>query len=181
MLKRTFDLSVSFISMVVLTPLFVVLLALAALETGSSGLFVQIRIGRYGKPFQIYKLRTMHVSSGKIGPVSLFFRRTKLDELPQLFNVLIGDMSFVGPRPDLPGYYDKLEGDNRKLLELRPGITSQASIAFRKEEELLSGQSDPQRYNDEVIFPKKIAMNMEYYHNRSFLVDLKLILKTIFS
>ena len=109
-----------------------------------------------------------------------FVRKYKLDELPQLWNILIGDMSFVGPRPDIPGYYDALEGENRKILELKPGLTSEASIKYRNEEMLLQSVSNPKKYNDETIFPDKVKMNLNYYYNHNLLIDLKIILKTIF-
>jgi len=108
-----------------------------------------------------------------------FLRKTKLDELPQLWNVLIGNMSFVGPRPDVPGYADQLQGDDKIILTVRPGITGPASLAFRDEEELLAEQDDPQRYNDEVIWPEKVRINKEYIRNYSLLKDIKLIFKTV--
>ena len=109
-----------------------------------------------------------------------FLRKSKLDELPQLFNIVKGDMSVVGPRPDIPGYYDALEGENRKILELKPGLTSEASIKYRNEEMLLQSVSNPKKYNDEIIFPDKVKMNLNYYYNHNLLIDLKIILKTIF-
>jgi len=180
MAKRWFDVVISAIAILLFSWLFVLVGISAALSTQSSGLFSQQRIGRYGKPFTIYKFRTMHAKTARINAVSLFLRRSKLDEIPQLFNVIKGDMSLVGPRPDIPGYYDKLVGEAAKLLELRPGITSMASVRFKNEEALLARQPDPLRYNDEVIFPEKVRMNLEYYENQSFLLDLKILLKTIF-
>lgn len=109
-----------------------------------------------------------------------FLRKSKLDELPQLFNIVKGDMSVVGPRPDIPGYYDALEGENRKILELKPGLTSEASIKYRNEEMLLQSVSNSKKYNDETIFPDKVKMNLNYYYNHNLLIDLKIILKTIF-
>ncbi len=108
-----------------------------------------------------------------------FFRRTKIDELPQLFNVLIGDMSFVGPRPDVPGYADRLEGEARAILELRPGITGPASLKYKNEEEILAQQKDPKMYNDTVIWPDKVAINLEYIQNWSFKKDMEYIFQTI--
>lgn len=113
-------------------------------------------------------------------PMGRWLRRTKIDELPELWNVLNGDMSFVGPRPDVAGYADKLTGDDRLILELRPGITCEASIKYANEEELLAKQPDPLRYNDEVIYPDKVRMNLEYYHNHSFWCDIKIIWRTLF-
>jgi lipopolysaccharide/colanic/teichoic acid biosynthesis glycosyltransferase len=137
-----------------------------------SPIFVQKRIGRHGKAFKMYKFRTMqkhHNGSSvsvkgesRITPLGAFLRKWKLDELPELWNVWIGDMSFVGPRPDVPGYADLLEGENRKILLLRPGITGPASLKYRNEEELLANQENPQKYNDEVIFPDKVRINLHY-------------------
>lgn len=155
-------------------------------------LFKQERVGRYGKIFYIYKIRTMKTSSDnknmfvttanddRILPFGKWLRRTKLDEIVELVNVLKGDMSFVGPRPDVKGYADKLEGEDRKILELRPGITGPASLKYINEEEILAKVDNPQQYNDEVIFPDKVKINLDYYYNRSFWGDIKIILKTIF-
>lgn len=116
---------------------------------------------------------------GTITRFGLFLRRSKLDELPQLLNVLLGQMSFVGPRPDIPGYYDKLEGDDRKILELKPGLTSEASLKYYNEESILNNMANPLDYNDSVIFPDKVKMNLEYYYKQSFAEDLRIIFKTI--
>jgi len=142
-------------------------------------MFFQKRIGQFGKPFMIYKLKTMHSNSEKITFFGSFFRKYKIDELPQFFNVLIGNMSIVGPRPDIEGYYDKLVGEDRKILELKPGITSLASIKYRNEDEILEKQDYPLEYNDIIIFPDKVKMNLEYYNHQSFLVDIKIIVQTI--
>lgn len=160
----------------------VILLAtiIASVDTKSFGLFVQERIGQFGKSFLIFKIKSMKDSTQQISSFGRFLRQSKLDELPQLLNILLGQMSFVGPRPDIPGYYDKLEGENRKILELKPGLTSEASIKYAKEEELLSQQVDPLYYNDYVIFPDKVQMNLKYYYNRSILVDLQILFRTIF-
>ena len=112
----------------------------------------------------------------KVGKV---LRRTSIDELPQLVNILKGDMSFVGPRPDVPGYADKLTGDDRKILLLKPGITGPASLKYRNEEELLAEQEDPQKYNDEILFPDKVRINIEYLDNWSFWYDIKIIVYTV--
>ena len=109
-----------------------------------------------------------------------FLRKTKIDELPQLWNILIGDMSFVGPRPDITGYYDLLEGENRKILQLKPGLTSEASIKYANEEAIIAAQPDPLHYNDTVIFPDKVKMNLAYYYSNSVVGDIKIIWKTIF-
>jgi len=123
----------------------------------------------------------MHPVTGRISRLGSFLRQSKIDELPQLWNVLKGDMSVVGPRPDVEGYYDLLQGEERKILELKPGLTSLASIKYYNEEVLLVLQENPQCYNDEVIFPDKARMNLDYYYHRSFLGDVKIILKTFMS
>ena len=153
-------------------------------------IFSQIRTGRKGKPFTIYKFRTMTVNHGgstisvkgesRITPAGYILRKYKLDELPELWNVFKGDMSFVGPRPDMPEYSKKLVGEEKKILELRPGITGPATLKYANEEELLISIDDPQKYNDEVIWPDKVRINLDYYHNRSFFGDILIILKTLF-
>jgi lipopolysaccharide/colanic/teichoic acid biosynthesis glycosyltransferase len=152
---------------------------IVSIDTKSNGLFIQERIGQFGKSFRIFKLKTIKDDSKEISKVGNFLRKSKIDELPQLWNVIIGNMSIVGPRPDIKGYYDKLEGDERKILELKPGLTSLASIKYANEDEILKLQSNPLKYNDEVLFPDKVKMNLDYYYNRSFFVDLKIIVKTI--
>ena len=156
---------------------------------GGPVIFKQKRVGQHGRLFTMYKFRSMAVDhSGssisvkgerRITPLGAKLRKYKLDELPELWNVLIGDMSFVGPRPDVPGYADKLEGENRRMLLLKPGITGPASLKYRNEEELLAQQEDPQKYNDEVLFPDKVRINIEYLDNWSFWNDVKIIIYTI--
>mgnify|MGYP003503349379 FL=1 len=151
--------------------------------------FTQKRVGRNGKLFTMYKFRSMTVShsgssisvagESRITPFGAKLRKYKIDELPELWNVLIGDMSFVGPRPDVPGYADMLKGEDRDILKLRPGITGPASLKYRNEEELLSHVDDPIKYNNEVIFPDKVRINLYYLHNYSFWTDIKLILCTV--
>lgn len=152
----------------------------AAIDTASNGIFTQKRVGQYGKLFRIYKLRSMHSQNHAISGFGKFLRNSKLDELPQLYNVLIGNMSIVGPRPDIPGYYDELKGEDRKILALKPGLTSEASLKYINEEELLSKQKDPLNYNDTILFPDKVKMNVDYYHTRTFVADLLIIFKTFF-
>ena len=157
--------------------------------SGGPVIFKQNRVGQHGRLFTMYKFRSMTVShsgssvsvrgESRITPLGAKLRKYKLDELPELWNVLIGDMSFVGPRPDVPGYADKLKGNNRRILLLKPGITGPASLKYRNEEELLAGQEDPQRYNDEVLFPDKVRINIEYLDNWSFWNDIKIIIYTI--
>lgn len=157
-----------------------VLVSILSLIYESSGFFSQTRIGQFGKPFTLYKLRTMHPKTQSISIVGAFLRKSKLDELPQLWNILKGDMSFVGPRPDIPGYYDQLQGEERKILELKPGLTCEASIKYANEEALLALQQDPLHYNDTVIFPDKVRMNLHYYYTHTFIGDLKILWKTVF-
>jgi lipopolysaccharide/colanic/teichoic acid biosynthesis glycosyltransferase len=179
--KRCFDLTVSLLSLVVFLPFILFFWLCMLIDTGSNGFFFQKRVGQYGKLFTIYKLQTIQPVTNKISRLGYFVRKYKIDELPQLVNVLIGDMSIVGPRPDIQGYYDTLEGENRKILELKPGITCEASIKYKNESELLEQQEDPLNYNDKVIFPDKIRMNLAYYYKRSFSVDLKIIWATFFN
>ncbi len=181
MTKRLFDLFFSILGLIISGSFIVLFSILAALDTKQNGFFTQIRIGQFGKPFRIYKLRTYGLSAEKpITKFGAFLRNSKIDELPQLWNILIGDMSFVGPRPDIPGYYDTLEGENRKILQLKPGLTSSASIKYANEDALLDQQENPLIYNDTVLFPDKVKMNLEYYYNHSFIGDLKIIWQTVF-
>lgn len=142
-------------------------------------LFKQIRIGKNGVPFTIYKLRTIPEGATMPNAWGAFLRKSKLDELPQLLNVLKGEMTLVGPRPDVPGYADLLQGDNRIILTLKPGITGLASLKYRNEEQLLTQQPHPQHYNDEVIWPDKVRINKWYASNRTFLIDLQIIFYTL--
>ncbi len=139
---------------------------------------MQERIGKYGRTFMIYKFRTISISSNNISELGYKVRQFKLDELPQLINVLKGDMSIVGPRPDIPGFADLLEGENRLILDLKPGITGPASLKYFDEEKLLKSVEDPEKFSKKVIFPDKVKINLDYYYKRSFLGDLKIILQT---
>ena len=184
MAKRLFDI---FFCLLLLLIFFWVLLfvwVLAIIDTRTNGIFIQERVGQFGTKFKIYKLRTIQISSkfeeASISRIGKFLRSFKLDELPQIFNVLKGEMSIVGPRPDIAGYYDLLKGGDRKVLELKPGLTSFASIKYFDEEHILVNKKNALDYNDKVIFPDKVKMNLEYYYNRSFLLDLKIIWLTIF-
>ena len=191
MIKRIFDFSSSLLGLVILFPL--IILISFAIKIGSSGpvLFSQKRVGMDGKLFTLIKFRSMMINQesnntatakgdDRITTIGVFLRRYKLDELPELWNVLKGEMSLVGPRPDVPGYADNLKGEDRKILKLRPGITGTASLKYANEEEILSKQDDPQKYNDEVIFPDKVKVNLEYYENQSLWLDIKIIFATIF-
>ncbi|MDE7102705.1 MAG: sugar transferase [Bacteroidales bacterium] len=189
-LKFLFDRVVAFIGLVLLCP--VLLAVWGAVRLGMPGgpvIFKQKRVGREGRLFTMYKFRSMTVSHGgssvsvagesRITSLGQWLRRHKLDELPELWNVLIGDMSFVGPRPDVPGYADALQGEERDILMLRPGITGPASLKYRNEEELLAQQADPQRYNDEVIYPDKVRINLYYLRHYSFVRDLQMMVCTV--
>ena len=179
-LKRIFDLLLALILLPYLFYPIVILVILSSLDTKSFGFFTQDRIGQYGKVFKIFKIRT--IKKGETKPTSLgrLLRRFKLDELPQLFNVLIGNMSFVGPRPDVQGFANELKGEDRIILDVKPGITGPASIYFKNEEELLSKKENPEKYNREVIWKKKIEINKAYVRNYSFTQDLIYLFKTIF-
>jgi len=174
--KRAFDIAASLIGLIVFALPFVLVGVVVKLSSNGPVFFVQNRVGRHGKLFSCLKFRTMFVGSETYGtvttardtritPIGRFLRRYKLDEFPQLWNVLTGKMSFVGPRPDVPGYADRLTGDAQRILELRPGITGPATVHFRGEEELLSTVADPRKYNDEVIWPTKVALNLAYIDN----------------
>ena len=189
--KRTFDIVLSVIGLLIFFPIIVISWIVASIDLRANGFFVQERIGKNGFTFKLYKIKSMKEIRGfsscitesadpRITKFGKFFRDTKIDELPQLINVLKGDMSFVGPRPDVPGYADLLEGNDRLILSIRPGITGPAQIFFKKEEELLSSKSDPVRYNDKVIWPKKVLINKEYLEAYSFRKDLLYIKKTFF-
>lgn len=179
-IKRLFDIIFALFTVLLLSPILLLSWLCVVIITQTNGLFCQIRIGQYGIPFTIYKLRTIDAKTQKVSRFGVFLRQSKLDELPQVFNILKGDMSFVGPRPDIPGYYDTLTGEARKLLLLKPGLTCEASLKYADEEALLAKQDNPLLYNDTVIFPDKIAMNLVYFHNRSFFGDMIILLRTVF-
>lgn len=188
--KFIFDRTMALVGLLMLWPLLLVVAVLIRFKMpGGPVIFRQKRVGQHGRLFTMCKFRSMVVShsgssvsvqgESRITPLGAVLRKYKLDELPELWNVLIGDMSFVGPRPDVPGYADRLEGENRRILLLKPGITGPASLKYRNEEELLALQSDPQKYNDEVLFPDKVRINLEYAEHRSFWGDMKIIVYTV--
>lgn len=179
MIKRFLDILVVIPSLILLSPILILVFFFASVDTNANGIFSQKRIGKKGVPFTIYKFRTINPRTETISPFGKFLRKFKIDEFPQLLNVLKGDMSFVGPRPDVEGYYDKLEGENRKILELKPGITSLASIKYSNEEDILKTVDNPTQYNDEIIFPDKVKMNLDYYYNKSLRLDSKIIFLTM--
>ncbi len=196
--KWLFDRFVALIGLVVLSPVLLVVAVLVAVMTpGGPVIFSQKRVGKGGKLFTIRKFRTMTANHGgssvsvagesRITPLGAKLRHYKLDELPELWNVLKGDMSFVGPRPDVPGYADQLKGEDREVLKLRPGITGPATLKYRDEEDLLArvvkegidGYTDPVKYNDEVIFPDKVRLNRFYLNHYSFWSDFKMLFATV--
>jgi len=188
--KFLFDRVTALLGLILLSPvLLVVAIAIRIKMPDGPILFRQQRVGRHGKLFTNYKFRSMvnnHSGStvsvageSRITPLGAFLRRYKLDELPELWNVLTADMSFVGPRPDVPGYADQLKGEDRQVLLLRPGITGPATMKYRNEEELLAQQEDPQRYNDEVIYPDKTRLNLYYLKHYDFWTDIKMITCTV--
>ena len=212
-LKLIFDKVVSLVGLIVLSPLLLIVALLIKWKMPGPILFCQQRVGRYGRIFTVYKFRTMTVKAeasvasrnseatsiasqeqSRITPLGEKLRRYKLDELPELWNVLKGDMSFVGPRPDVPGYADQLQGEDREVLLLRPGITGPASLKYRNEEDILEavdealqkgrsglpiGITTVQEYNDNVIYPDKVRLNRYYLHHYSFIKDIKMIVCTV--
>jgi lipopolysaccharide/colanic/teichoic acid biosynthesis glycosyltransferase len=188
--KRIFDITLAIFGILLGWWIILITWIIASLETRSNGLFQQKRIGRDGKPFFVWKIKTMYPSSEIVSTVTTsndqritksgrFFRQTKIDELPQLFNVLFGTMSFVGPRPDVPGFADCLMGEERNILTLQPGITGPASIKYKDEELILEKQDNPEKYNREIIWPDKVQINLEYMKDWSLKQDVWYIIKTI--
>ncbi|MBQ9522421.1 MAG: sugar transferase [Paludibacteraceae bacterium] len=188
--KYIFDRLMALFGLMILWPVLLVVALLVRVKMPDGPvLFKQQRVGKDGRLFTIYKFRTMSVShsgstvsvagEARITPLGATLRKYKLDELPELWNVLIGDMSFVGPRPDVPGYADKLQGEDRIILTLRPGITGPATLKYRNEEELLATVDNPQQYNDEVIYPDKVRINRQYAEHISLVTDIKIILATL--
>lgn len=189
-MKFVFDKIFSLLGLIVLSPILAVVAVLIRVKMPNGPIiFRQKRVGQNGELFTIYKFRTMETEhsgssisvagEARITPLGAMLRRYKIDELPELWNVLKGDMSFVGPRPDVPGYADKLEGEAKSILKLKPGITGPASLKYRNEEELLATVENPQQYNDEVIFPDKTRLNLYYLNHYSFMKDMQMIFCTI--
>lgn len=190
-IKYIFDRIFSLVLLVILSPVILVLYILHKIKMPKGRfLYRQVRVGKDGKFFRIFKMRTMVDDSEICGtvttdddervlPFGKWLRKSKVDTFLELINILIGDMSFVGPRPDVPGYADKLEGDDRVILKMRPGLTGPASIKYRHEDRILAQQSDPQKYNDEVIWPDKVKINKEYYENWSIWKDISILWKTV--
>lgn len=189
-IKYIFDRLVALIGLLLLWPLLIILAILIKVKMpGGPAFFTQKRVGQHGRLFTMHKFRSMAVShddssvsvagEARITSFGATLRKYKLDELPELWDVLIGNMSFVGPRPDVPGYADMLTGDDRRMLELRPGITGPASLKYRDEEELLAKVDNPIEYNDKVIFPDKVRINLYYLDHYSFWKDIQMIIYTV--
>ena len=188
-LKYIFDRVTAFAGLMFLWPVMLIVAVLIKIRMPGPIFFVQQRVGRNGQLFYCHKFRTMTVGhngnsisvagEARITPLGATLRKYKIDELPELWDVLIGNMSFVGPRPDVPGYADRLQGEDRIILSLRPGITGPATLKYRNEEELLATVSNPQKYNDEIIYPDKVRLNRYYAEHYSFADDIRLIFCTV--
>jgi len=188
-LKYIFDRTVAFFGLLFLWPVLLIVAIMIKCQMPGPVFFVQQRVGKGGKLFPCHKFRSMSVNhngssvsvagESRITPLGAILRKYKLDELPELWDVLIGNMSFVGPRPDVPGYADKLQGKDRIILSLRPGITGPATLKYRNEEELLAAVADPIKYNDEVIYPDKVRINRYYAEHYSFVDDIRMIFCTV--
>jgi lipopolysaccharide/colanic/teichoic acid biosynthesis glycosyltransferase len=189
--KRIFDLVFSLIGIILLAPLFLAIAIWIKLDSPGSVFFRQARVGQFGKEFKIYKFRTMVTNAEALGKqitvdedpritrCGKFLRKYKLDELPQLFNIVKGEMSLVGPRPEVPKYVALYTPEQRRVLEVPPGITDLASINFRNENELLSSVSNPEYFYIENIIPQKLALNIQYIERASLGLDLQIIFQTI--
>lgn len=189
--KRFFDIILSFLGLLMVSVIILLSAFVAAIDTKSSGFFRSKRIGRNQRPFLMWKIRTMRGTNDAQNSVTVandpritnfgrILRKAKIDELPQLWNVLKGDMSLVGPRPDVPGFADELTGHDRIILSIRPGITGPASLKFKTEERLLANQKNPEAYNQDVIWPEKVRLNKEYIQQYSFAKDLQILWYTFF-
>jgi lipopolysaccharide/colanic/teichoic acid biosynthesis glycosyltransferase len=188
--KRSFDVCVAAVGVVIFfVPMCVVAAAIWVVD-GQLPVFAQRRVGQHGRLFVLYKFKTMRQTNdhstittrtdARITRLGGVLRRYKIDELPELFNILLGTMSFVGARPDVPGYADMLQGDDRQILLQKPGLTGIATLKYYNEEAILATQPDPKMYNDTVIYPDKLRLNLWYYHNFGLRLDVKIIIKTIF-
>jgi lipopolysaccharide/colanic/teichoic acid biosynthesis glycosyltransferase len=192
MVKRIFDILFSLLGLIITLPVFIVLALAIILESRGGIFYKQERIGKNFKPFMLYKFRSMYTGSDKKGlltvgekdnritKVGYFIRKYKLDELAQLINVLKGDMSLVGPRPEVKKYVDLYNDEQKKVLLVKPGITDYASIEYFNENKLLENSPDPEKTYIEEIMPHKLKLNLKYIEDQSLLTDLKIILKTIF-
>lgn len=189
-MKRLFDVIASGCGLLVLSPILIIVAIWIKLDSEGPVFYRQVRVGRYNKDFRIFKFRSMRIGSDKGSLVTIggrdpritrsgyFIRKFKIDELPQLFNVFIGDMSLVGPRPEVRHYVDYWTSEQMRVLDVRPGITDPASIRFRNENELLAKAEDPEKYYIDVIMQEKIKLYLEYVDNVSFWYDIRLIFRT---
>ena len=189
--KRAFDIVCSFLGLAILSPILLTVSGLVGVTSPGGVFFRQVRIGKDGKPFRIFKFRSMRLGSDKASQITIgerdsritrsgiIIRKYKLDELPQLINVFIGDMSFVGPRPEVPKYVDLYTEAQRHVLDVRPGITDMASIKYINENELLGKANNPEDYYIHTIMPDKLSINLEYVKNNSFMDDVTIIFKTL--
>ena len=189
-MKRLFDITASGLGLLVLSPLFLILAVWIKLDSPGPVFYRQVRVGRGNKDFRLFKFRSMHVGSDKKGLITVgghdprvtrsgyYIRKYKLDELPQLINVFIGDMSLVGPRPEVRKYVDLYTPEQLRVLDVRPGITDMASIRYRNENELLEQAADPEQYYRDVVMQDKLRINLEYVADHSFIKDLKIIFMT---
>ena len=190
MLKRLFDIVASGCGLVILSPLFIILAIWIKLDSKGPVFYRQVRVGRGNRDFRLYKFRSMRVGADKQGLITVgghdpritrsgyFIRKYKLDEFPQLINVFVGDMSLVGPRPEVRKYVDMYTAEQLRVLSVRPGITDLASIRYRNENELLEQAEDPDSYYEQVIMQDKLRINLEYVDNHCFVNDIKLIFMT---
>ncbi|MED9962727.1 MAG: sugar transferase [Bacteroidales bacterium] len=191
-MKRLFDITASFFGIIILSPLLIFIGLWVGLSSKGGVFYKQIRVGKNNKDFKLYKFRSMRVNSDKQGLLTVgskdsritkagyFIRKYKIDELPQLFNVLKGDMSFVGPRPEVRRYVDLYSKEQMKVLKVAPGITDPASIKYRNENDILSSQSNPEEYYIQHIMPDKLKINIDYINTQTFIKDIKIIFQTIF-
>lgn len=191
-MKRLFDITASFFGIIILSPLLIFIGLWVGLSSKGGVFYKQIRVGKNNKDFKLYKFRSMRVNSDKQGLLTVgskdsritkagyFIRKYKIDELPQLFNVLKGDMSFVGPRPEVRRYVDLYSKEQMQVLKVAPGITDPASIKYRNENDILSSASNPEEYYIQYIMPDKLKINIDYINNRTFFKDIKIIFQTIF-
>ncbi len=189
-MKRIFDIVASGCGLLVLSPIFLFLAIWIKLDSKGPVFYRQVRVGRNNKDFRIFKFRSMRVGSDKKGLITVggrdprvtrsgyFIRKYKFDELPQLINVFLGDMSLVGPRPEVRKYVDMYTSEQMRVLDVRPGITSLASIRYRNENDILAASEDPDKCYIEKVMPDKLVIDLEYVANHSFLYDIKLIFKT---
>ncbi|MCR5362895.1 MAG: sugar transferase [Bacteroidales bacterium] len=193
MLKRLFDIVASGIGLILLSPIFLVLAIWIKSDSVGPVFYRQVRVGRHNRNFRIFKFRSMRIGADKSGELTVggrdpritrsgyYIRKYKLDELAQLINVLVGDMSFVGPRPEVPHYVSFYTSEQMHVLDVRPGITDPSSIKYRNENELLEAADDPEQYYIDVIMQDKLRINLDYVAHRSFFSDLKVIFQTILS